>query len=154
MTVREGLQRLEGVESVSERANHKTQTCEIRTRGGKFLAHDVVLQHILSLRVGARLRGIEANVDGWVEKRGDDLVFRVSGTNEILRLAPLTHVVQYDFKNKCPQAPTAEEIQAYQRLLAEWKSTPRVLITGPVVKSGDSPLPVLEVRHFDPNSMR
>lgn len=104
--------------------------------------------------MGARLRGVEATVDGWVEKRGDDLVFRVSGTNEILRLAPLAHVVQYDFKNKCPQPPTAQESQAYQRLLAEWQSAPRLLLTGPVVKSSDSPLPVLEVRHFDSNSMR
>jgi hypothetical protein len=150
--VREGLQRLDGVESVGERASHKTQTCEIRTQGGRLLQHDVLLQHILNLRVGARLRGMEATVDGWLEKQGENLVLRVSGTNEVLRLAPLVHVVQWDFQKKCPQPPTPEETYAYQNLVAESKSrSHRILVTGPVVKSTDSPYPLLEVRRFDLN---
>lgn len=151
MLVREGLQRLEGVESVGEQASHQTQTCEIRTRDGRLLQHDVLSQHILNLSVGARLRGIEATADGWVEKRGDDLLFRVSGTNEMLRLAPLAHMVQWDFKNKRPQPPSVEEIHAYESLNTAVKlKSARFLITGTVVKGGDSRVPILEVKRFKP----
>ena len=117
-----------------------------------MLSHDVLLQHILNLRVGAKLRGIEATVDGWLERQGEHLVLRVSGTNEVVRLAPLAHMVQWDFEKKCPQPPTAAESHAYESLRAECKSGPRrALITGPIVKSRDSALPILEVRRFDLN---
>ncbi len=150
MLVREGLQRLEGVESVGERANHKTQTCEVRTRSGRLLSHDTLIKHILDMRVGARLRGIEATVDGWVERRGSNAVLKVSGTNEILRLASLQHIVQWDMKNHCPQQPSVDEVNALKDLLAAVKDTsPRVLITGPVVRDESASEPILEVRRFE-----
>jgi hypothetical protein len=109
----------------------------------------VVSQHILNLRVGARLRGIEATVDGWVEKEGEHLVLRVSGTNEVVRLAPLAHVVQMDFEKKRTQDPTPTETAAYESLGAEVKFGPRrALIVGPLVKDGPASSPTVEVRRF------
>jgi hypothetical protein len=113
------------------------------------LNSDVVSQHILNLRVGAKLRGIEATVDGWAEKKGEHLVLRVTGSNEVIRLAPLAHVVQWDFEKKHPQAPTPAETAAYKSLGTEVKSGPRrALIVGPLVKGGDASLPMVEVRLF------
>jgi hypothetical protein len=109
----------------------------------------VVSQHIVNLRVGAKLRGIEATVDGWAEKEGEQLVLRVSGSNEVVRLAPLAHIVQWDFDKKRPQAPTSPETAAYESLGAEVNSGPRrALIVGPLVKGGAGSLPTLEVRRF------
>jgi hypothetical protein len=95
---------------------------------------------------------MEATVDGWLQRQGKQLFLRVSGTNEVLRLAPLAHMVQWDFKKKRPQLPTAAEVQAYESLRSEWKSKPRrALITGPLVTSSDSARSILEVRRFDLN---
>jgi hypothetical protein len=109
----------------------------------------VVSQHIVNLRVGATLRGIEATVDGWAEKEGEHLVLRVSGSNEVVRLAPLAHMVQWDFEKKRPQAPTPEETAAFKSLGVEVKAGPRrALIVGPLFKGGDENLPTVEVRRF------
>jgi hypothetical protein len=109
----------------------------------------VVSQHILNLRVGAKLRGIEAMVDGWAEKKGEHLVLRVTGSNEVIRLAPLAHIVQWDFEKKRPQAPTRAETDAYKSLGTEVKSGPRrAQIIGPLVKGRDASLPMVEVRRF------
>jgi hypothetical protein len=109
----------------------------------------VVSQHIVNLRVGATLRGIEATVDGWAEKEGEHLVLRVSGSNELVRLAPLAHMVQWDFEKKHPQAPTPEETAAFKSLGVEVKAGPRrALIVGPLLKGGDESPPTVEVRRF------
>jgi hypothetical protein len=109
----------------------------------------VVSQHIVNLRVGAKLRGIEATVEGWAEKEGEHLVLRVSGSNEVVRLAPLAHVVQWDFEKKRPQAPTPAETDAYKSLGTEVKSGPRrALVVGPLAKGHDASLPTVEVRRF------
>jgi hypothetical protein len=95
---------------------------------------------------------MEATVDGWLQRQGDQLFLRVSGTNEVLRLAPLAHMVQWDFAKKRPQLPTAAETRAYQSLRAKWKSKPgRALITGPLVTGSDRGRSILEVRSFDLN---
>jgi hypothetical protein len=93
---------------------------------------------------------MEATVDGWLQRQGERLFLRVPGTNEVLRLAPLDHMVLWDFEKKRPQLPTAAETHAYQSLRAKWKSKPRrALITGPLVASGDRARSILEVRSFD-----
>jgi hypothetical protein len=144
--VREGLARLEGVESISERCNRLAGTGELRLRNGRLVDPQVLAQQLADIRVGARLRGLEATIDGFIEKQKGKSVFRVSKSNEILQLAPLTTKVQIDaVKTKKPDAATKEEKNAYKNLLASFKSEPRLArVTGPL-RSGMK----LEVRTFE-----
>lgn len=151
MPIREGLARLEGVESVSQRPDLKADTCELRWRGGRLLDPHTLSNHVYEIRVGARVRGVEATVVGGMEKQGSDLVLRVSGTNAVLQLAPLATKVQKDKKRKRPEALTRAETKAYQTLLGKWKDVMKtVQVTGPLVRNGAGAL-TLQVRKFDLN---
>jgi hypothetical protein len=144
--VREGLARLEGVESISERCNRQAGTGELRLRNGRLVDPSVLSKQIADISVGARLRGLEATIDGSVERKDGKPVFRVSRSNEILALTPLTTKVQVDaLKTKKPDAPTKDEKNAYKSLLARIKDDSRpARITGPL-RSGMK----LEVRVFE-----
>ena len=146
MPVREGLARLEGVESISERCNRQAGTGELRLKNGRLVDPDTLAKQIADIRVGARLRGLEAAVDGVIENRDGKSVLRVSTSNEILQLTALTTKVQIDaLKTKRPDPPTKEEKQAYKQLLMRVKDQPqRVRVTGPL-----RPGKKLEVRAFE-----
>jgi len=144
--VREGLARLEGVESISERCNRQYGTGELRLKQGRLTDPLVLSKQLAEIGVGARLRGLEATVDGFVEKKDGKPVLRVSKSNEILQLAPLTAKVQIDALNsKKPEPLTKREKQAYKDLMARLKkeSVPARL-TGPL-RSGLK----MEVRAFE-----
>ena len=134
MPVREGLARLEGVESISERCNRQTGTGELRLKDGRLIDPNTLAKNLSDIGVGARLRGMEATIDGFLENKDGMLVFRVSKSNEILELAPLTTKVQIDaLKTKKPESPTREEKRAYKKLVADIKAGPRVArVTGPL----------------------
>ena len=134
MPVREGLARLEGVESVSERCNRQTGTGELRLKNGRLTDPNALAKNLSDIGVGARLRGIEATIDGFLESKDGKAVFRVSKSNEILELAPLTTKVQIDaLKTKKPESPTREEKRAYKKLVAGLKSQPQpARVTGPL----------------------
>ena len=142
MPVREGLARLEGVESISERCNRQAGTGELRLKNGRLVDPDTLAKQIADIRVGARLRGLEAAVDGVIENRDGKSVLRVSTSNEILQLTALTTKVQIDaLKTKRPDPPTKEEKQLLMRV----KDQPqRVRVTGPL-----RPGKKLEVRAFE-----
>ena len=146
MPVRAGLARLEGVESISERCNRQAGTGELCLKNGRLVDPDALAKQIADIRVGARLRGLEAAVDGTIENQDGKPVLRVSKSEEILQLAALTTKVQIDaLKSKKPDPPTKEEKQAYKRLLADFKGQPKpVRVTGPL-RSGRK----LEVRAFE-----
>lgn len=146
MPVREGLARLEGVESISERCHRQTGTGELRLKNGRLIDPDTLAKNLTDVGVGARLRGLEATIDGFLEKRDGKPVFRVSKSNEILQLAPLTTKVQIDaLKTKKPEPPTQEEKRAYKRLLTRVKSSPQPgRLTGPLRRGSK-----LEVRSFE-----
>lgn len=146
MPVREGLARLEGVESTSERCNRQTGTAELRAKKGRLLNPTVLSNQIAEIGVGARLRGLEATIKGFVERKDGRPVLRVAKSNEILQLVPLATKVQIDaLKTKQPEPPTREEKNAHERLLARVKDRPQpVRITGPL-RDGMK----LEVRTFE-----
>ena len=149
MPVREGLARLEGVESISQRPNVNEGTCELRMKSGRLLDPEILSKHLYDIRVGARLRGLEAVVTGSLDKQGQDYVLRVAGTNEVLRLAALGCKVQKDTDRKIPLPPTKSEDNAFRKLLAKWKGKPLpVQITGPLIRIEGKGL-TLEVRQFE-----
>jgi len=144
--VREGLARLEGVESISERCNRQAGTGELRLKDARLVDPQTLAKQIADIRVGARLRGLEATIDGFLEKKDGKPVFRISKSNEILLLAALTTKVQIDaIKTKKPEPATKEEKEGYKRLRARIKDQPQsVRITGPL-RTGMK----LEVRTFE-----
>jgi hypothetical protein len=146
--IREGLARLEGVESIGERPDLTTGTCELRMKNGRLLDPQVFSKFIYDIRVGARLRGLEATVNGFLERQDARWGLRISGSNETLALAPLSQRVQQDTKTKKPQQPARTEAKAYKRLLAKSKGKAvSARVTGPLVKIGADL--VLEVRQFE-----
>ena len=150
MAIRSGLARLEGVESINPRADFKAATCEVHWKNGQFIDPQTLSNHVYQLSLGARLRGLEATVEGWLKKEGSDVVLQIRGTNVVLRLAPLRVKVQRDVARKAPSALTPAEATAYENLLARWKGDPRLVrVTGPVVKNDRGPGFALEVRQFD-----
>lgn len=146
MPLREGLARLEGVESISERCNRQYGTGELRLKQGRLTDPLVLSKQIADIRVGARLRGLELTVDGFVEKKDGKPILRVSKSNEILELAPLTAKVQIDALNsKKPEPATKQEKQAYKNLMARLKGeSVAARLTGPL-RNGMK----LEVRTFE-----
>ena len=146
MPVREGLARLEGVESISERCNRQAGTGELRLKNGRLVDPQSLAKQIADVGVGARLRGLEATIDGVLEKKGGKTVLRVAKSNEILELAPLTTKVQIDaVKSKKPEPPAKQEKEAYKKLRARAKDEPQaVRITGPL-RAGNK----IEVRTFE-----
>lgn len=146
MPVREGLARLEGVESVDERCNREKGTGGLRLRQGRLTDPTTFAKQIADIRLGARLRGLEATVDGTLEKNGGKAVLRVSKSNELLQLAPLTTKVQIDALNtKKADPPSKDEKNAFKTLTRRFKgeSLP-VRVIGPL-RSGMK----LEVRAFE-----
>jgi hypothetical protein len=147
--VREGLGRLEGVESISEKCDRRAGTGELRLRNGRLVNPNALAEQIRNIRVGARLRGLEATVDGVLEEIQGEPHLRVGGTKELVALAALTQKVQIDAINKKTLTPTREEQKAFETLMAKGKSkSRRVRITGPLRKLEKSERLVLEVREF------
>lgn len=151
MPVREGLGRLDGVAFISKYPDLKADTCELRLAGGRFIDPFTLSNHIFDIRVGARLRGLEAEIDGVVEppKAGTtNVLFNVAGTNTVLQLAPLTRKIQNNVAAKAPQPATAKESAAFRALVSKLKAQPRpARVTGPLLRRSDGSL-VLEVRSF------
>src|SRR5262249_38921422 len=106
--------------------------------------------HVYRLSLGARVRGLEATVDGWLKKDGSLALLHIRGTNVVLRLAPLQVKVQQEVSKKRPASATPAETSAYHDLLAHWNGDARLArITGPLVRRDDTASFALEVRQFD-----
>jgi hypothetical protein len=147
--VRDTLRRLEGVESVSDSASAATWTAEIVTRKGRLPDLRALARAIRSAGDPFTLRGVEATIDGRLERRGDQLALRVAVSGDLLLLAPLGHKVQWDPRLMREQPATAEERAAYARLGEEAVQEGRpVRVVGPLVGSDTSEVPKLEVRQF------
>lgn len=147
--LREQLLKFPGIERVCEVPSTDTETCEVLPRGGRLPDAKQLGAFIQGLGLGASLRGMEATVDGWLEKRDGQPVIRASGADDVWRLAPLTHKVQFDFEKKRSHPLTDAERRACEALLLQWGGGPRrVRVVGPVVKAADGRL-TLEVRQFE-----
>jgi hypothetical protein len=141
--IREGLGRLDGVAFISKSPDVRAGTCELRLQDGRFMDPFSLSNHIFNIRVGARVRGVEANVAGIVESSGTNFVLKVSGTNTVLQLAPLSRKIQNIAKQ--PQPPTSAEASAFSTLTKKFKKPRAYAVTGPLRQSADGSL-ILEVR--------
>jgi len=95
------------------------------------------------------LRGVEATVRGWLVREDGQLVLRVSGSNEVLGLAPLRRKVQWDPSSKRAYPPTRKEWDAYYGLRMEWAGQARrIQVVGPLVEARENGPLILEVRQF------
>ena len=143
MPIREGLGRLDGVAFISKSPDVKAGTCELRLQDGRFMDPLSLSNHVYNIRVGARVRGVEATVAGLVERTGTNFVLKVSGTNTVFQLAPLTSKIQNTAKQ--PQPATSAEASAFSTLTKKFKKPRIYTVTGPLRQSADGPL-ILEVR--------
>ena len=143
MPIREGLGRLDGVAFISKTPDVKAGTCELRLQDGRFMDPLSLSNHIYNIRVGARVRGVEATVAGLVERRGTNFVLKISGTNTVLQLAPLTRKVQHAAKQ--PQPATPAEASAFSAFTNKFRKPRAYAITGPLRPGPDGTL-TLEVR--------
>ena len=120
-------------------------------RGGRLPDLRALARHISDMRVGARLRGVEATVVGHLVARGDDLLLTVAGTGEVVRLAPLRRKVQWDVPGKREEPATDEERTAFRRLLQSRRarrSSPLFRVVGPLIEGAAGKPMTLEVRQF------
>ena len=139
------------MQTISRRASAKDGTCQIRMRGGRLPDLRALARHLSDLRVGARLRGVEATVVGRLVARGDDLLLTVAGTGEMVRLAPLRRKVQWDVPGKREEPATDEERTAFHRLLPQSRRarrSPLLRVVGPLVEGAAGKPMTLEVRQF------
>jgi hypothetical protein len=144
-TIRAGLLRLDYVDSVAELPDRKTATGEMRTKNGRVPDVEALAKALLELGAGAKLRGVEATVDGKLSKRGEELLLHVSKTGETLRLAPFTKPVQRGIDAKESETSAFAGVSS-----ALSRDALEARITGPLrapTKAGE--LQTLEVRRFD-----
>ena len=94
--IREGLLRLDYVESVANLPDRKSATGELRTRNGAVPDVAALAKSLRDLGAGATLRGVEGTINGHVIKERGQLLLKVSKTGESLRLVPATKRVQRD----------------------------------------------------------
>ncbi|MEW6304101.1 MAG: hypothetical protein AB1705_11555 [Verrucomicrobiota bacterium] len=151
--VREGLGRLDGVESVEERADAAAGTGSLRIKDVSLLDPAVMAQTIFDIRIGARLRGMEATIEGKLKREKDTLTlhFTHGGADQVVTLAPLQKKIQLGAQRTGVAPPTKDEREAFTRLQTGGKNVPSTIrVTGPVTRpKSDAPL-TLEVRHFEP----
>lgn len=135
---------------VSKEATEDTWTCQIRLAGGRLPYVPHLARQLKDSGQGATLRGVEAEVEGWLSERDGQLWLQPCGGGEPLRLAPLTRKVQWDAKNKREQAMTPAERRAYENLRQSWRLKPQqARVRGPLVGNavfGPDTLEVREVR--------
>lgn len=107
------------MDTVSESASAKTWTCEITLKEGRLPDIAALDRHILEMRSGARLRGVEATVLGRLVADKDRLSFLIAGSEASLALSPIRRKVQWDVAAKREQAITKEEKRAFDQLRAQ-----------------------------------
>jgi len=145
--VREGLERLEGVEWIAEKADHASQTCEIKFKDGRLPDTANIGKHIEGCGVGASLRAVEIKASGELFEAGNSLCLRLS-KDETVILASLTTKVQWDLAKKRLHPATRSEIAAIGRIRQEWKHGKRkVEIIGPY-RASEGKGSSLEVREY------
>jgi hypothetical protein len=134
---------------VAERPDAATQTCEIRWRGGRLPDLQKLSRHLDAMRVGAALRGVEMTADGALVEKDGEILLRISGAGEAVRLAALQRTVHWDVVRKQARKMSDAEQSACSRLRSEWRVRPgRVRVTGPLVANAEAGICALEVRQF------
>jgi hypothetical protein len=147
--VRDGLERLDGVQSISDDACVPEQTGQFKVRDGRLVDADTLTRLFARHRIPADVRGLEITATGRVRRDGARWLFEVQGATQTLALRPLTRKVQWDSTANQTSAPTPEESGAFARL-AEQAARGEIIarITGPLVRKGRDQM-ILEVRLFE-----
>ena len=96
VTIREGLLRLDYIDSVASLPDRKNATGELRTKNGRVPDVDALGTAIRELGAGATLRGVEATVVGDVVKQGVSLMLkrRYNGRDPAPRTAHQTRATR------------------------------------------------------------
>jgi hypothetical protein len=109
----------------------------------------LVSRHLESERIGATLRGLEITADGTLERASGELVLRLSGTGETVRLRPVRKSVFWNVARKRARKLSDEERSACSRLQSEWRDRAvPVRVVGPLTWDAEKSERVLEVRSF------
>jgi hypothetical protein len=119
-------------------------------RDGRLPDPELLARALYETGAGATLRGVEATVEGRLVRTDGEPRMQLSGTGEVVRLAPLRSKVQWNVAAKREQAATNAERQAYRRLLRQQKpeSAP-VRVIGPLILAPGEGVLTLEVRAFE-----
>jgi len=142
------------VEAVSETASASTQTCRVWMHPGRPLPDlDALARDIVAFRVGARLRGVEATLEGEVVAADTTLYLRRAGSGEHVRLVPLVHKVQWDVARGSEEASLSRERGAHERLrvaVGSHSQSRSLRVIGPLVQeTPGAGKYLLEVRDFE-----
>ena len=143
--IRNGLNLPEAIEAIPQRPDTTTQTFDLHVRQSWTPDPGLFARNFAAMNVGVDVRGVEATVDGTLEREGTNMVLRASPNGPVLRLARLTQKVQWDVKRKRPEGVTRTERRAFERV-SELREPGRVRVTGPLIRSGSTL--TLEVRKF------
>jgi hypothetical protein len=151
--IRDGLESPEEILAISKGPDTKTGTCEVIMHEKWLPDPDFFAHNFTNMHIGVDVRGVEAVVDGSLEKNGTNLVVRVAGKDILIQLVPLTRKVQWDSERKEPESISARERDAFAALSRKTMKRQTVRIRGPLRKSSgilekQCEL-VLEVREFE-----
>lgn len=152
--IRNGLNLPGAIAAIPQKPDTKTQTFDLHMREDWQPDPELFARNFKTMNVGVDVRGVEAMVDGVVQKDGTNLMLRVNGSDVLMRLVPLTRTVQWDTKRNCATTPTRAERKAFEKLAERSKKQPvRVRVVGPLIqesRAADKPVrQILEVRKFD-----
>ena len=152
--IRNGLNLPDAIAAIPQKPDTKTQTFDLHMREDWRPDPGLFARNFKTMNVGVDVRGVEAMVDGVVQKDGTNLMLRVNGSDVLMRLAPLTRTVHWDTKRNRAATPTRAERTAYEKLTGQSKKQAvRVRVVGPLIQepaAADKPSrQILEVRKFE-----
>jgi hypothetical protein len=151
--IREGVARMPEIATVAQEADGDAQTATIHPQDGRLISLEALERHVASIQMGARLRAVEAVIDGWLERQEGRPVLRMGNSDEPLPLAPLTEKAQFDRRKGRAFSATDRERDAHQSLLATWSGERQpVRIVGPLRASAPDGSLSIEVREVFPFS--
>ena len=140
---------------MSEQASAPTWTCQIGMETARLPNLQALARHLQDMRVGARLRGVEATLDGRLtDAPAGEPRIRIAGSDQILVLHPLRRKVAWDVALGREQAATPEEAHAFDRLCRERASRGAaaaqtgIEVVGTLVGDADGRPVAVEVRGF------
>jgi len=144
----EALGKMEGVEAVTSVPDSYNCTFELQ-RNQPGLPPNEKWKGQFRAVVGDVFvfRGVEITVDGQLTRQGDNWILQVPGEKTPIRVAPLQHKLQWNFRKRISRQPEPDESLAYQELCqhASTEAIP-VQIIGPF-RWADQ-VPVIEVREY------
>jgi hypothetical protein len=150
----EALQKLDGVQAVRPIANAEDSTADVYLHGDTLPNVDRWAEQIARVANGSYdFRGVEVSVKATVEAQNGGLRLTGPSIDKPVVLAPLDpgEKIQFDRPSGTAKPATADELAAYERLLAGYRSAGAtdlpVRVTGPL-KMRDVGW-VLHVRSFE-----